>query len=360
LSIVEQLTALLPSKGNLVGVDVGSSYLKVCELGGGPVGVPKLEKFSIVALTEAAIIEDEIQKDEEISTKLRKIIEDAGIKNHNCAFGLFGPNTLIKRLQVPAGTDEEIEDHILWESEQYIPFGADESEISHAVVGDGSSSSSKDVLLAAAREDTIRNYEDLLKSAGVFPRVIEVSAISLCNLFEVCYADNLKDYQRGTILIDFGAQKTTVIVYKNKGPIFSKEVPIGGVLITEEIQRQMGLSYSEAEDLKMFGDENGNLPEDILTIMERSQQELVEDVKKALNFFLTTDASDGMSGCFITGGNSRSPGLIDSLEGVLDMEVELFNPFRKIKPSGSFSNEELEKIAAQGCVALGLALRTAK
>ena len=46
-----------------------------------------------------------------------------------------GPNTVTKRLQVPDGPSDEVEDNILWESEQYIPFGADESEIGFSIIG---------------------------------------------------------------------------------------------------------------------------------------------------------------------------------------------------------------------------------
>ena len=73
----------------------------------------------------------------------------------------------------------------------------------------------------------------------------------------------------GAIILDFGAQYTSVIVYRNSGPILTKEINVGGVLVTEEIQRSMGVSYAEAEDLKINGDENGNLPEEIIEIIDK-------------------------------------------------------------------------------------------
>ena len=53
----------------------------------------------------------------------------------------------------------------------------------------------------------------------------------------------------GLFLI-LGAQKTEFIIYKNQTIVFTKEISVGGVMITEEIQRQMGVNYEEAEDFK--------------------------------------------------------------------------------------------------------------
>ena len=96
----------------------------------------------------------------------------------------------------------------------------------------------------------------------------------------------MEEYGEGSIILDFGAQSTKVIIYKRGGPIFTKEIQVGGGLVTEEIQRQMGVSYEEAEDLKTNGDEKGNLPEEILSIISTQIDQQVAEVKKSINFYI--------------------------------------------------------------------------
>lgn len=136
-SLKDQIDELLSklNPGGVFGVDIGSHSIKVCELSGSP-GKFKIEKFGTFVLSEAAIIEDEFQKPDEIVDGLLQAMKDAGIKSKVGCIGLYGPNTMTKRLNVPEGTREEIEDHILWEAEQYITFGADESQISFHIIGD--------------------------------------------------------------------------------------------------------------------------------------------------------------------------------------------------------------------------------
>lgn len=348
-------------KGPLVGLDIGLSAVKVALLThvNPKKGIYRLDHYASIPLSEAAIIEDDIQKPDELLEAVGKALEDAGIKKKIVNLGMDGPNTMTKRLQVPDGTKEEIEDNVLWESEQYIPFGADDSEVDFQVLGTIEDDDVKDVVIAALKIDIAENYMGLIKELGLITKTVDLNVFAMTNLFEVVAGENLEIYnEEGAIIIDFGAQTTTIIVYKNGGPVLTKEISIGGVLITEEIQRQMGLSYEEAEDLKTNGDENGNLPEEIVFIIENQINELMEELKKVLNFYIAAGSSEQVQHCFTTGGGCRLPGLSEALENVIGVEVNILNPFNAIEYNKkAFSDEQLNNIITTGVVALGLGLR---
>jgi type IV pilus assembly protein PilM len=345
-------------KGQLIGVDIGLSAVKIAVLSKSKKTF-RLDKYISIPLSEAAIIEDEIQKPEEIIEAIKLGIEKSGIKKKIANIGMDGPNTMTKRLQVPDGPKEEVEDNVLWESEQYIPFGADDSEIDYYVIGDIPEDDVKDVLIAAVRIDVAEKYMELLTIAGLLPKVVDMNVFALNNVFEHIYEKDLDFYSdEGVILIDFGAQTTTVLVYKNGGPVLTKEVSIGGVLITEEIQRIMGVSYDEAEDLKTFGDENGNLPEEIVGIITNQIDTQLAELRKVLNFYIATGSSEQISNCLITGGGSHLPGLIEELKDLIGGEVKILNPFKRIEyDKKNFTDKEINKIASTGIVPIGLGMR---
>ena len=347
-------------KGPLIGLDIGINAVKVAYMTSGRKGSYKLENYGSIALSEAAIIEDQVQKHEEVVQAIGQAIRQAGLKNHHITnLGMDGPNTVTKRLQVPDGTKEDVEDNILWEAEQYIPFGADDSELDYAIIRTIEEEDVKDAIVAASRTDVVEQFLELTKEAGLQVRNVDLNVFAISNLFEVVYADNLtKLSEEGAIIIDFGAQTTTIIVYKDGAPLLTKEINLGGVLITEEIQRSMGLSYEEAEDLKTRGDDNGNLPEEIVAIITEQIEKLLTELKKVLNFYITAGSSEQVGYCYVCGGSSRLPGLIENLQNIVGVEVELFNPFEKITyDKKRFNQEELEQIATSGIVAMGLALR---
>ncbi len=358
--IKEKISDLLAGfdKGNLIGVDIGLSAVKLAKIS--PYKKTyKLEAYESIDLSEAAIIEDEIQKPEEVVEALKECFEKLDSKKKIVCVGIDGPNTIVKRLQVANGSSEEVEDNVLWEAEQYIPFGVDESEIDFFVIRDIKEQDVKDVIVAATRSDIPHNYAELTKESGLIPKIVDMNALAITNLFEVAYAEDIKEYsEEGTIIIDFGAQKTTIIVYKDGGPVLVREIPFGGVLVTEEIQRQMGLNYFEAEDLKLMGDANGNLPEEILGIIDIQLEKIMQEVRKILNFYIAAGSSEQVSYCFITGGSSMLPGLAESLNEVLKMKISYLDPFENmIFDNKRFNDSQLSKIAATGVVAMGLGMR---
>ncbi len=338
-----------------MGLDIGSHSIKVCEVSGSPTKV-KVEKFGVFTLSEAAIIEDEIQKPDEITSAIQEAFKQAGIKSRVVCLGLYGPNTMTKRLNTPEGSKEEIEDHVMWEAEQYITFGADESMIDFHLIGDNDGGG-KDALVAAAKTELIENLTELLKPAKIQPKIVDLNVLALSNVFELVAGDNINEYSQGTLLIDFGAQTTKVIIYKRGGPIFTKEISVGGSLITEEIQRQMGVSYDEAEGLKTTTDENGNLPEEILTIINAQVEQQVAEVRKSINFYVTQGSAEKVNYCFITGGGSLTPGLIDKLSAVAGVPVEKLDVFSIIKIDEKRIGQNLDAVGAISANVIGLAMR---
>lgn len=345
------------SAGSAMGLDLGSHSIKLCEISGSK-GKWKLDRFAMIPLSEAAIIEDEFQKPEEIVEAIQAGLRTSGIKSKNVAVGLFGQNTMTKRMSVPDGTKEEIQDHIMWESEQYIPFGADESEVDFHIVGD-TEGGGKDALVVAARTDLVERFQELIKEAKLQVKVVDLNVLALANLFaETAVAAN-PDLDEGSILIDYGAQSIKIIIYRNRAPIFTKELPVGCSLITEEIQRQMSVSYEEAEDLKISQDENGNLPEEILAIIRSQLDGQISEVKKNLNFYISAGSTEQVRNCFLMGGGARLGILQESLSRSLGMEVQLFNPFDYgLKCGSSALEDNLDLISAVGCVAIGLGMRS--
>lgn len=345
-------------KGELIGIDIGLSSVKIALLSQVKKNQYKLEKYHAVDLSEAAVIEDEVQKPDEVVEAIVSTIKKLGITKKIVCLGMDGPNTVTKRLQVPDGVEEEVEDNILWESEQYIPFGADDAEIGFSIIGRIEDEDIVDAIVGAVRTDVVENYMEIISSAGLTARVVDLNVFAIVNMFEFIYEDRLDELSdEGTIILDFGAQYTKILVYKNNGPVFTKEINIGGVLITEEIQRTMGVGYEEAEDLKINGDSKGNLPEEILILIESHINKILEELKKVLNFYIAAGSSEQVGSCFVTGGSCRLPGLSEALQELIGLDIEEINPFDVLEVKAKLDDDELDEISTSGLVALGLAMR---
>jgi type IV pilus assembly protein PilM len=349
------------NKGNksLFGIDIGLSSVKVAEVTVKQGKTPKytIQKYAYASLPEGCIIEDEIQKPDEIIKAITKALSLAGIDLTNCCLGLFGPNTVAKKLQLAGGSREEIEDQVMWESEQYLPFSIDESSIDFHIVGENEGGG-VDIIVAAVKNDIRYNYGELLEQAGLNIKIYDLNLIAVTNVFEETRTEEELHGESSFLIMDIGAQNTSFIIYRNGVIQFSKEIGFGGVMITEEIQRRMGVNYYEAEDLKNNKDASGNQPEEIIEIIDDITDLLFAEVKKTLDFYIVSTSDESLSECYITGGAILGNGLHEGLESLLKVPVKILNPLDVFEiNTKNFSDEQINNITFQGCSVLGLAMR---
>lgn len=340
---------------SVVGIDIGLSAVKVCELVKTQ-STFKVNKFVSIPLPEGVIIEDEIQKEDELIAALQKAIKDLNPSSKFACFGVSGPNAIIKKIQLAGGTPEEIEDQVMWEIEQYLPFSAEEGNISFHVVGENRGGG-VDVIVGAAKKTVIASFKSVIEATGLKVKVIDLTAAAILNVFEHIYLEKLQD-DKSYIVLDLGAQTTQLIIYKGKVLSFYKEISIGGVTITEEIQRQMGVSYEEAEELKINGDGSGNIPEEIITIINQVLETLFAELKKTLEFYTASSVDESFEFCVLTGGGTLIDGISEAIEELIGCPVEVLNPFSLMSYNQSkIDEEDLNTIIYSGVAALGLGMR---
>lgn len=339
---------------NLIGIDIGLSSVRVAEMRESG-STYELISFAMVPLPEATLIEDEIQRMPELVEAVKVAIAKIRTTNKNVSLGIWGPNTIARRLQLAGGTADEIKDQVMWESEQYIPFNIDESALSYHIFGTNEGGG-VDVLVAASKLDTVNRFKAVLSECKLKARVIDLSATALINLFEVVKSSEVADPNRTWILLDIGSQKTTMMVYRMRQLLFVKEINIAGSSITEELQRQAGLNYEDSENLKSQTD---SIPDDVQEMIQGVLKKFYAEVRKTIDFISQTQTDLQFTDCVITGGSAQLVGVVQGLEDLLGIPVTIFDPFERIKYNKNIFTEELRsQIAFRGVVAMGLAMRT--
>jgi type IV pilus assembly protein PilM len=342
----------------VIGIDIGLSAIKLAEVVKLSGGNYKINKYASVNLPEGTIIEDEIQKEDEFLEALQKCIKKLNSGNKYACLGVSGPNTLIKRLQLAGGTNEEIEDQVMWETEQYLPFPFDEGNISFSVAGENPGGG-VDVIIGAVKKSVLESFKELVERSNLKIKIVDLNAAATINVFENVMGDEVSVKGKTWILLDLGAQKTQFMIYKNGIMVFFKEINIGGLTITEEIQRQMGVNYAEAESLKISGDGSGNIPEEIVDLINQVLDTFFVELKKTVEFWSNSTSEESFDGCILTGGSALIPGLPEALQELFETEVQILNPFSTMSYNqNNISEDMINEIAFKGVCAIGLAMRS--
>ncbi len=346
--------ALLGKNTHLVGLDIGSRTIKVGEVMDTKSGY-SLKNFGSINITPGVIEEGELQDPEAVAGFIRELYKSNGIKAQNVAISIGGYSVIVKKISIQAMSEEELNEAISHEAEQYIPFDISEVNLDFQILGEAESSPEQmNVLLVAAKKEMIAEYIELVQSAGLNPCIIDVDAFALQNIFEINY--DLPD--EAVALIDIGAGKTSLNIVKGDSSLFMRDVSLGCHQINEQIVSSLDCSEEEAEAIKIDEKQEKMSPDEYSEIISSITTDWCEEIRKALDYYYSTDPEDSIQRIILSGGGAHISGLRDLLAAELSTEVENINPFGIIDiDSKKFEPSYLQQIAPQAAICLGLALR---
>ena len=343
------------SKGKkLVGLDIGSSSVKIVELTPTPKGLYQyqLVKLGMERLVPEAIVDGAVMDSGAVINAIHRVFTQNRIKPKNVATSLSGNSVIIRKISLPIMSDEELAESIHWEAEQYIPFALEDVNLDYQVMErKAGEQETMDVILVAVKKDRISDYTSIISQAGKVPVIVDVDAFALQNAFEINYPDEL---DKVLALINVGASVTNISIFQKGTSVLWRDISFGGNQYTESIQKELNLSYEQAEELKKGGEVEGIPQESLLPILNSVSANIVKEVQKTVDFFQAVS----LDKIIVSGGSAKIRGFDQFLSEKLNTPVEMFNPFRNISYSAKeFDPEYLKEVAPIFGVAVGLALR---
>ena len=340
---------------SLIGLDIGSHAVKIVHLLESK-GTYKLKQLGVSQLPPNVIVEGAIKEEGAIRDAIKKLTTNLKVKTKSVATSIAGWSVIIKKVDLPQMTEEELGENIKTEAEQYIPFNVEDVNIDFQILGSSADKADRmEVMLVAAKKEVIDDYVELLKKSGLSPQVIDVDFFALENAFEANYPATESG---GVALVDIGASKMNINVLKNGVSMFNRDASIGGNQITEDIQQRFGLEHDEAEKVKL-GLSSDQVPvQDLEAIFVSAATGWSTEVKRAIDFFYATYPDETIGQILLSGGSSRLPGLDALFNKDTNIPVAHFNPLANVEADPKlFDQSYLDYIAPQMAVAVGLALR---
>ena len=222
-------------------------------------------------------------------------------------------------------TEEELYDRIQSEASQHIPFDIADVNLDHQLLE--SVDSQMDVLLVAVKKDKILNHTNVLAQAGKNSTVVDIDAFALQNCYEVNYDP---DPGQTVALLNIGASVMNINIVRGGIPLFTRDVSVGGNQYTDALQKELDLSFEDAERLKHGENIAGVAEEHRATILRSVTDILVLEIQKTFDFFRATATGENIQKIVVAGGSARVPGLMDVLREEFAIPVEEMYPFRKI------------------------------
>jgi type IV pilus assembly protein PilM len=348
---------LFGKKKGLVGLDIGSSAIKAVEMkatgkGGGEY---QLVNIGLEVISPEAIVDGAIMDAGSVIDSIQRLFSTQKIKAGEVATSVSGNAVIVKKISLPQMSQEELAESIHWEAEQYIPFDIQDVAIDYEVVEGEAVGGNMDVLLVAVKKDKISDYTSVISQSAKVPAIVDVDVFALQNCFEVNYG---VDPGAVIALLNVGASITNINIIRGATSVFNRDIAVGGNQYTDAIQKDLNLSFEQAEAIKRGGQTDGASSESVGPIVQAVSENIAMEVQKTFDFFKATSSEDRIDAIYLSGGCAKIRGLRELFGDRFEAGVELLNPFNAITYNPKdFDPDFIADVGPQAAIAVGLACR---
>jgi len=351
------------SKNDALGVDIGSSSIKVVQLKKKN-GKAVLETYGVLSLgpygnAEVGAVTN--LKTEDIAKALIDVMKESNVTTKSAVIAIPSLASLIFTISLPNKIEEnELAKIIPIEARKYIPVPISEVTLDWFMIPEEAESFENDstkentpqpnieVLVVAIHNDTLSQYREILKQTDLTSDSFEMEIFSnIRSTFNHEIAP--------AMLIDFGASKTKVSIVESGVVRVFHVVNRGAQDITRNISQSMSITFEEAEKLKRSVGLDATIDPRVEKIARLSINYIFTDINSIV-FAYEKKYNKSISKVFLVGGGSLLKGLLEAAKENFKAEVVYTNPFSKTE-APAFLGPILEISGPEFAVAVGLALR---
>ncbi len=362
------MLGLFFAKESVVGVDIGSSTLKVVEAVSTNTGWELLA--AAVDRCPPDAIKDGVVRDvQEVGAAIRRMLREAGIKATGAVCGISGSQVIVRQVQFPKMSEALLRKSIKYEAGKFISSSIEDSVVEFEIIGDAEEPGQMNVWLVAAPREMVDSRVAVLEAAGLEPLAVDVEAFALIrSIVELSSTDRFLN--ETVALVDMGASHTDVNIVSRGEFALTRNIPIAGDSFTNAIKNLTGCSFEEAEQAKL--EMARACPWDDQDVAQRENRnwravqplidELIREIKRSINFY-HSQFPEGDTGSFVnrvllTGGSSQMVGIDKYVADKLGTQTEMARLFSDTAVSAKDLSAELkaqhESVLAVGT---GLALK---
>jgi type IV pilus assembly protein PilM len=329
----------------ITALDIGSSKITAGQFYIGRGGVPTLTNYAFRKLPSEELTK-ETEYSRVVSETISSLLDALPGKRGQIFVTIPGQSVFPRFIKLPPVSTDKIDRIVRYEAEQNVPFPIDEVLWDYQLVP--SDTGDLYVMLVAAKLENVMALTECLELAGVEPDIIDVAPMALYNTVRYNYPD-----VKGCILVlDIGAKSTNLLLME-EDRIFCRNISVAGNAITQEIARELDVSFEEAEELKfshgfvafggVYAGPDNELTEKISKIIRTVITRLHAEVMRSINFYRSQQGGNAPSLVLLTGGASAIAHTDTFFKEKLGLPVEYLNPLLVLPVSEQIPEQVVRK-----------------
>ena len=311
-----------------------------------------LRTYGRIKLEKGIVVDGKILNKEKLKEKIKEVLDNAvprKLRAKQVILSLPESKTFLHTFEIPSYLkDDALAAAVEDQAKKTIPLDFSKIYSDFKIIS--KNKDIQEVLYVGTLKETVDEYLDVLKGAGLTPFVLDIESASLVRAFE---QEEVKE--GGMLLADIGARTTTLTVFDpvrnkisngvDKGSIkLSAIVPIAGNHFTKAVSEKLNISLEKAEELKR---KNGLDPEKeegrTMLVLQAVLQDILDEIQKTISFY-GEKYKRKIKKILLCGGSSLTPKLSSYFAFNLGISAKIPDPWEGINVEELFKRKELEEV----------------
>lgn len=338
------------TKDGVVGVDIGSSSIKVVQLkmkGNTPTLVTYGE-LQLGPYGGAEIGRGTNLPVGKTTEALVDIVRESSVTSTQVALSIPYTTSFVTNITVPGNDEEKFNSVVPVEARKYIPLPLNEVSIDWFPISYNKSSNTTKLLLAAIHNQGLNKTNMVISNAGLRNLIVEIELFSTIR-------SSLSPKDKGVAVIDLGAGSSKLYIVRDGTISRTHSIRLGGTEMTKNLAKALNVNFERAEEIKrtsgLVDNTNPVVGKTLKQDLERGFREMhqvIERHSKNEQFSIDT--------IVLTGGGALTRGIDGYAQDLFQSTVRKAKPFSKAN-APAFLEDTLKNVGPLFSVAIGAALR---
>ncbi len=307
----------------LLGIDVGTSAVKIVGLSQSGSSY-RLDAYAIEPLDDGVVVDQTVRDGDRLAQAIRRALQRSRSRIKGAAIAVSGASVITKIIELDALPSAlDMESLVQLEAAQHIPYAIEDVALDFAVLGPSTGQPDRvRVLLAASRRDEVEARVAAVQQAGLDVEVVDIEPLVLARALR--WLDGTTEFAASDTLalVDLGHSRSALTVMRDGHSLFRRELPLAGRQLTADIQRHLGVTADDAEQIKRAPDPEADVQQQLLAPFIG---QALDAVQQQLQLFSATQANANIDGFLLYGGMSALPGLAAQWQSATGIRTHLLD-----------------------------------
>ncbi len=368
-------------ESSILAVDIGGGCLKMAEFSVSPDGAITLEQFAFRDMPDR-----EMEPLVAFAGAYNALLSENRFHAKSVSLTISGSASFSRLSKLPqlSGSSSSIAKVIEFEAGTVVPY--DMSEVCwgyqllkhtvrverevETVLGEDQSkpkieydeADEFEALFVAVKTEQITGYTDVIVNSGKQIRSVDIAPVAMSNVAKIGPCQD----PASTLLLNIGARCTSLVITEGER-IFVRNIPIAGDTVTLHISKEFGISFQEAEELKLrhgfvalggaYDEPESEVAATISKIARNVMTRLHGEINRPFSVWRSAHGGSAPKRMLLAGGGSLMQYTQEFFQEKLHIDVSYLNAFTGMNIADSIDRQKLLDVAPMFSELAGMSLR---